>query len=200
MPTPYAWPVLVIVAACLVMQAAAGDTVEVGVLTPLTGANCASGAQYRRAVEAAVTYVNAQSWWSNTQSTLRVNVMDSNSSFLAFTNAQSFTSAACTPEGGTGSCFRAGMVGPFTSDATLHVAFVARKQRMPLVAYSATSKLLGDLQYFARVCPNDLEGAQSLYKLIKCVPLRVAARWIRLVDTNACVAGISGGSKLPSCM
>ena len=70
---------------------------------------------------------------------------------------------------------------------------------MPLVAYSATSKLLGDLQYFARVCPNDLEGAQSLYKLIKCVPLRVGASWI-VVDTNPCVAGISGGSKLPSCI
>ena len=95
---------------------------------------------------------------------LQLNIMNANTSFLAYKQAREFASTTCTAGS---ACVRAAMVGPWTSDATEIVSFVARQQQIPLVGFSATSPLLMNRPYFVRTCPSDSEGALSLYKAVK---------------------------------
>jgi len=95
---------------------------------------------------------------------LDLNVMGSNTSFQSWTDAESFAGVPCA----TGStCLRAAMVGPYTSDATAHVEFVARAKETAVLSFGATSPLLSGQAYFLRLCPSDDEGAQSLFNAIK---------------------------------
>lgn len=68
-------------------------------------------------------------------------------SYDAFVKASDFTAAGCVAPTTGDSCTRVAMVGPWSSDASVHVQYVAERARMPLVGYASTSPLLSDLPY-----------------------------------------------------
>ena len=138
--------------AILSLSRANNSTLPVAVLLPESGAQEVEGKQYRYVAEAALAYVNNQSWMVGQ---LNVTFHDTKSTaFDAWQAAEgAFKGNAATP---------AALVGPSYSSAALAASVSARAQAVPMLLFDATNPGLSRQPFVLRTCATDALYSQAL--------------------------------------
>ena len=137
----------------------AATVAHVGMLLPLEGASCEVGTQYWHAMDYALRQLHQQTWWP-AGLVLNATAVHAPDPYSGWRNALAFMSRTPTP---------VAMLGPTSSDAMVHAAYVAAHSGVPIVDFSATASELtlatanNPAGGVFRVCHNDLTAAAALW-------------------------------------